>query len=131
MTNNLTPEQRARDMLERLDHPDAQSLSAGEVVELANLIAENEQLRSDISQAYDLRYKAEGRYCTALREIERLRGEAEVADEQLAQLRGFAEAHKNCRGSDEPSPHAGYRCLNCGADLSQHPTAASAHVCSG
>jgi hypothetical protein len=39
---------------------------------------------------------------TASIEIERLRGEAEVADEQLAQLRGFAEAHKNCRGSDEP-----------------------------
>lgn len=37
-------------------------------------------------------------------EIERLRGEAEVAGEQLAQLRGFAEAHKTCRGSDETLP---------------------------
>jgi hypothetical protein len=37
-----------------------------------------------------------------LAEIERLSGEAEVTGEQLAQLRGFAEAHKTCRGSDEP-----------------------------
>lgn len=35
-----TPEQQARDMLERLGHPRAQELSAGDVVELANLIAE-------------------------------------------------------------------------------------------
>lgn len=41
-------------------------------------------------------------------EVEQLRGEAEVADEQLAQLRGFAEAHKNCRGSVEPG--AAQRC---------------------
>ncbi len=42
---------------------------------------------------------------TALGVVERrrdqLRGEAEVADEQLAQLRGFAEAHKTCVGLDE------------------------------
>lgn len=50
-----------------------------------------------------------------LGEIERLRGEAEVADEQLAQLRGFAEAHKTCRGSDEPRElHAkGCPCPTC------------------
>jgi hypothetical protein len=36
-------------------------------------------------------------------EIWRLRGEAEVADEQLAQLRGFAEAHKTCVARDELS----------------------------
>ena len=34
-----TPEQQARDMLERMGWEEAQSLSAGEVVELANLIA--------------------------------------------------------------------------------------------
>jgi len=33
---------------------------------------EIEQIRADISQAYDLRDKAEGRYCTALGDIERL-----------------------------------------------------------
>lgn len=37
----------------------------------------------------------------AMAEVERLYGEAEVADEQLAQLRGFAEAHKTCTGPDE------------------------------
>lgn len=37
----------------------------------------------------------------AREERDRLRGEAEVADEQLAQLRGFAEAHKTCVGVDE------------------------------
>jgi hypothetical protein len=33
---------------------------------------ELEQLRADISQAYDLRDQAEGRFCTALGQIERL-----------------------------------------------------------
>jgi hypothetical protein len=63
---------------------------------------------------------------TASIEIERLRGEAEVADEQLAQLRGFAEAHKNCRGSDEPceqrGPFAGLQSLS--FDVSENPTIA-------
>ena len=38
-----TPEQQARDLLERLGHPRAQELSAGDVVELANLI-NNQQI---------------------------------------------------------------------------------------
>jgi len=38
-----TAEQQARDMLERLGHPRAQELTAGDVVELANLINENEE----------------------------------------------------------------------------------------
>jgi hypothetical protein len=48
MNATASPEQQARDLLERLEHPDAQSLSAGEVVELANLIAENERLIAGI-----------------------------------------------------------------------------------
>jgi hypothetical protein len=40
-----TKEQKARDMLERMGVDDAQTISAGSVVELANLIAEAEQLR--------------------------------------------------------------------------------------
>ncbi len=36
----MTTEQNARDMLERMGVPDAQAYSAGEVVELANLIAD-------------------------------------------------------------------------------------------
>lgn len=58
---------------------------------------------------------------SAIDELLELRGEAEVADEQLAQLRGFAEAHKHCRGSDEPTckhstaeTHARW-CIECGA----------------
>lgn len=35
-----TAEQKARDLLERMDVPDAQSYSSGDLVELANLIAE-------------------------------------------------------------------------------------------
>lgn len=38
-------EQQARDLLERLGVEDAQSFSAGDVVELANLIADAEHLR--------------------------------------------------------------------------------------
>lgn len=38
-------EQQARDLLERLDVEDAQSFSSGDLVELANLIAEVERLR--------------------------------------------------------------------------------------
>ena len=34
----MTAEQKARDMLERMGVPDAQEYSAGELVELANLI---------------------------------------------------------------------------------------------
>lgn len=40
-----TAEQQARDMLERLGMDDAQSLTSGDVVELANLIAEVQALR--------------------------------------------------------------------------------------
>lgn len=40
-----TPEQQARDLLERLGIEDAQSLSCGDVTELANLLAERRQLK--------------------------------------------------------------------------------------
>ena len=36
----MTAEQKARDMLERMGVPGAQSMTAGDLVELANLIAE-------------------------------------------------------------------------------------------
>lgn len=38
-------EQQARDMLERLGHPKAQEKSAGEVVEIANLLNDRAKLR--------------------------------------------------------------------------------------
>lgn len=40
-----TPEQQVRDMLERMGFENAQSLTAGDVVELANIIAENTSLK--------------------------------------------------------------------------------------
>lgn len=44
MSSKHTPEQRARDTLERLGMDDAQAMSAGDVAELANLIALNDEL---------------------------------------------------------------------------------------
>lgn len=41
----MTPEQQARDMLERMGVTNAQSFTAGELAELANLINEWEWLR--------------------------------------------------------------------------------------
>lgn len=41
----VTAEQKARDLLERLGVEGAQSFSAGEIVELANLIADHEKLQ--------------------------------------------------------------------------------------
>ena len=43
-------EQQARDLLERCGVDDAQSFTAGDVIELANLIAENSQLHSVIER---------------------------------------------------------------------------------
>jgi hypothetical protein len=40
----MTAEQKARDMLERMSVEDAQSFSAGDLVELANLIADKERI---------------------------------------------------------------------------------------
>lgn len=41
MSNDTTtPEQAARDMLERIGLPDAQTLTAGDVIELANAVAD-------------------------------------------------------------------------------------------
>jgi hypothetical protein len=45
-TAAITVEQEARSILERLEYPDAQSLSSGDVIELANLIAEGHRLRA-------------------------------------------------------------------------------------
>lgn len=42
---DYTPEQAARDMLERIDMPNAQSLSAGDVGEISQAIAESWELR--------------------------------------------------------------------------------------
>jgi hypothetical protein len=41
---SVTPEQRARELLDRMDVPGALDMTAGDVVELANLIAERDHL---------------------------------------------------------------------------------------
>lgn len=51
MEQEMTAEQKARDMLERMGVPDAQSYTAGDIVELANLISMVQQLET---------WKAEG-----------------------------------------------------------------------
>lgn len=43
----MTAEQKARDMLQRIGVPDAQSYTAGDLVELANLIADSERWERD------------------------------------------------------------------------------------
>ncbi len=40
----ITPEQKARDILERIGIDDAQGYSSGDVVELANLINEHDRM---------------------------------------------------------------------------------------
>jgi hypothetical protein len=47
-----TAEQRARDLLTRLEHPRAQDLTAGDVVELANLIAYARSLQEAMHAIY-------------------------------------------------------------------------------
>lgn len=48
-----TLEQKARNLLDRLEHPRAQDLSAGDVVELANLIAEHGEMLAALKAVDD------------------------------------------------------------------------------
>ncbi len=45
----MTAEQQARDLLDRMGVDDAQSYSAGELVELANLIAMSRRFKVDVA----------------------------------------------------------------------------------
>lgn len=49
----MTAEQKARDMLERAGVEDAQSMSAGNLVELANMIADNAAFKDIIRALAD------------------------------------------------------------------------------
>jgi hypothetical protein len=49
MTEQTTPEQAARNMLERMGIDDAQSMTSGDVVELANLITAYEQAKGALA----------------------------------------------------------------------------------
>lgn len=53
-----TPEQEARDILERMGIENAQSFSAGDVVELANLVASVWELSRDKERLDDATYTA-------------------------------------------------------------------------
>lgn len=46
----MTAEQQARDLLVRMGYEDAQSRTAGDVVELANIIRERDRLRVDVDR---------------------------------------------------------------------------------
>ncbi len=50
MSKPVTAEQQARDLLDRLGVEDAQSYSSGELVELANLIAERDWLKIQLKK---------------------------------------------------------------------------------
>jgi hypothetical protein len=50
---NNSPEQKARDLLERMGYEDAQSLTAADVVELANLIASHDEMVKIIGAVVD------------------------------------------------------------------------------
>jgi hypothetical protein len=52
--DRLTVEQRARDMLERIGVENAQGFSSGELVELANLIAEHDMLMKVYAETKEL-----------------------------------------------------------------------------
>ncbi len=49
--SDVSAEQQARDMLERIGVENAQSFTAGDLVELANLISQRERLRSLLAYA--------------------------------------------------------------------------------
>ena len=50
----MTPEQEARNILERMGIENAQSFTAGDVVEIANLIAEIENLKVTLREIVTL-----------------------------------------------------------------------------
>jgi len=54
----MTAEQKARNMLKRLGVKDAQSFSAGDLVELANLIADHDRAKKQIKAASRLLERA-------------------------------------------------------------------------
>lgn len=82
-------------------------------VDVMEMAEEIQKLRADISQAYDLRDKAEGRYCTALGTIEQLHAAVKMAQELAATrlmeierlnnaLRGFLPANHPAAQAHEP-----------------------------
>ena len=78
-----TPEQRAREMLARMNVPGAQSMSSGDLVEIANLIAEDDAVEyhkthdpCDICTHLEVTDLLD-RLNTAEAEIERLRAQTE------------------------------------------------------
>lgn len=52
--NPISAEQRARDMLQRMGFKKVQNLRASELVEIANLIAENERLKLKMERFHNV-----------------------------------------------------------------------------
>jgi hypothetical protein len=48
-----SPEQKARDLLERMGYENAQSLTAGDVIELANLIESHDEMAAMLVAVVD------------------------------------------------------------------------------
>lgn len=91
MTDHTTAEQKAREMLERIGVDDASSFSAGDVVELANLIEAFEQARDELATEKHARYRADMAAEAEARHADRLREELENE-----QARGIHSCHPNC-----------------------------------
>lgn len=73
-----TAEQKARDLLERLGWEKAQSLTAADVIELANLLLEVVKLQHQVARADCVHTMIVGELETARREVERLRAKLQT-----------------------------------------------------
>lgn len=96
-TDDLTAEQQARDMLEQMGVAHAQSWSAGEVVELANLIrdrrrlqAENQALRAEVQRNRDKAMSLGADLLYRDSTIQHLSGEASMLRADVKTLRSEA-----------------------------------------
>lgn len=82
----MTAEQRARDLLERCGVEDAQSFTAGDVVELANLLAEAEEDVGIIQALRRQRDSAEAKLAAIRDRCENFTPDPSVVDEIIAIL---------------------------------------------
>jgi ATP-dependent exoDNAse (exonuclease V) beta subunit len=132
----MTAEQRARDLLERLIHPYAQNLSSGELVELANLIAECDALRQEIGdlrgqllgeqlksqQLQRLKNGVDDQFGALLTELKALQLEKDALLTELGALRSKEPPLLQCADCRNTESCAGAmarmfnhgRCVHCG-----------------
>ena len=98
-----TAEQQARDLLERMGYDDAQSLTAGDVVELANIIAENSQLKMRLSRMNASDIHVFNQYEDELSEM---RQEIWLTEQIANNYRSVLQAVPECNVHGECVPHA-------------------------